>query len=204
MSLSLGKVFNRSYNLRLPFLNGYYNIEIFYHKHSSFVLFQVNPDFNSIDKYEHSAKVAMFKNLDASKFCETFLDLHTYKKETLDIINQFQSIKPDYTLDVNFILNETVHLSKTTYEDRVFYDTLTVYGFTISSFSNEFIFLLVERQNINSKLNKKIVRTSALQISTSPSLDALSEFYNESKQCRKPNIKDRSNIVITFGEDKDV
>lgn len=177
MSLTLGKVFNRSYNLRLPFLNGFYNIGIFYNKISSFVLFQIDSDFSDTDKYEISSKISMFKNLDSSKFCETFLNLHNFRKESLDIINQFDSIKSEYSNDINFILNETNSLSKIVYDDRIFYDTISIYGFTLISYSNEFIFLLVERQNINSKLKKKVVRTTALQIATSRSLDSLEEYH---------------------------
>jgi hypothetical protein len=181
MSLTLGKVFNRNYNLRLPFLNGFYNVGIFYNKISSFVLFQVDSDFSNTDKYESSTKISMFKNLNSSKFCETFLNLHNYKKDTLDIINQFDSIKTEYSMDTNFIINETNSLSKIVYDDRIFYDTLTIYGFTLTSFSSEFLFILAERQNVNLKLKKKIVRTTALQIATSRSLNELEEFYNNSK-----------------------
>ena len=188
MSLTLGKVFNRNYNLRLPFLNGYYDIGIFYNKISSFVLFQVNSDFSNTDKYESSTKISMFKNLNSSKFCETFLNLYNIKKDTMDIINQFDSIKPEYSMDTNFIINETISLSKIKYDDRIFYDTLTIYGFALASFSNEFIFILAERQNINSKLKKKVVRTTALQISTTSSLNELEEFY-QNKQCNNDTQK---------------
>ena len=91
-------------------------------------------------------------------------------------------------MDTNFIINETISLSKIKYDDRIFYDTLTIYGFALASFSNEFIFILAERQNINSKLKKKVVRTTALQISTTSSLNELEEFY-QNKQCNNDTQK---------------
>ena len=84
MSLKLGKSFNRSYNLRVPILDGYYNIGLFFDKKSTFLLFRVDPDF-SHGKFERNVKINMFKNLEQSKFCETFIDLHNYRKNTLDI-----------------------------------------------------------------------------------------------------------------------
>jgi len=180
MGLELGKTFDRSYNMRIPFSEGFYNIGVFFSKRSPFVLFRIDPDFRT-SRHESSVKINMFKSLDASKFCETFINLHNFRKSTLDILNQFHSIKGQYTSDVNFILNETLNLSKVEFEDKIFYDTLTLYGFTLTSFSNDFAFIIAERQNVIKKLSKKVVRTTGLQIGTTPALNLLDEFYNESK-----------------------
>lgn len=182
MPLELGKTFERSYNLRLTFLDGFYNIGVFFSKRSPFVLFSVDPDYKIYTKsLGHAAKINMFKSLEASRFCETFLNLHNFRKNTLDILNQFHSVKGQYESDVNFIFNETLNLAKVEYEEKVFYDNLTLYGFTLTSFSNDFIFIIAERQNIIKKLSKKVVRTTGLQISTTPALNLLDEFYNDSK-----------------------
>jgi len=89
MSLVLGKSLNRNYNIRLPFLDGFYNIGLFYNTKSPFLLFSVEPDI-SFSELKHSVKVNMFKNVESSKFVETFLNLHNYKSYNLDIINQFK------------------------------------------------------------------------------------------------------------------
>jgi len=181
MPLELGKTFERSYNLRLPFLDGFYNISVFFSKRSPFVLFGIERDFKNDRNLEHAAKINMFKSIEASRFCETFLNLHNFRKNTLDILNQFHSVKRQYDSDINFIFNETLNLAKVEYEEKVFYDNLTLYGFTLTSFSNDFIFIIAERQNIIKKLSKKVVRTTGLQISTTPALNLLDEFYNDSK-----------------------
>ena len=135
MSLQLGRSFNRNYTIRLPFLDGFYDVGLFYNNKSSFLLFGVDSDFSQSKNKElkHSIKVNMFKNIESSKFCETFIDLHNYRNQTLDIVNQFKEIKPDYTLDVNFLFNETIILSKIKHEGAVFFDNLTLYCFTLSS-----------------------------------------------------------------------
>lgn len=183
MPLTLGKSFNRNYRLRIPFLDGHYDIGLFFNKKSTLLLFSIEPVFYNSD-FEHNVKINMFKNLESSKFCETFLDLHNYRKSTLDISNQFEKIKPEYYSDLSFVFNESLTLAKVEVEDRTFFDLLNIYGFTINTHINEFLFLLTERHNIVKRLGKKVVRTSGLQIATTPALDMLEDYHQESKQVR--------------------
>jgi len=186
MALSLGKTLNRSYNLRLSFMSGYYDIGIFFNIRSVFLLFNVKPDFSKEgEDHKRNININMFKNLDSSKFCETFLDLHNYRSKNLDIINQFNNIKPDYYQDISFISNETLTLSKVEINNKFLFDCVNIYIFTMNAYVNEFIFLLAERQNIVRKLNKKIVRTTAIQISTKPALEILDNFHQEKLNLKK-------------------
>lgn len=203
MSLSLGKSFDREYKLRIPFLENYYNIGIFFNKKSPFVLFSVDSKFKTNQKQVSSVKVNMFKNLVSSKFCETFLDLHNYKSSNLDILHQFHAIKPEYHADVNFILNETINLSKIDVGDRTLYETLTIYGLSLTSYISEFVFLIAERQNIITKLNKKVVRTTGVQLATTSSLNLLDEFVDEARRYKgkQYNINCNPEEVIKIDED---
>jgi len=177
MALKLGKSFDRNYNLRIPILNGFYDVGIFFNKKSTFLLFSVESETRT-----EGIKINMFKNLESSKFCETFLELHNFRKSTLDILNQFKCIKADYYHEISFIFNETLNLSKIEVDDdKTLYDCLNIYGFTLNSYQNEFVFLITERQNIVRKLNRKIVRTSGIQIGTSQALNMLNDFHEESK-----------------------
>ena len=178
MALKLGKSFDRNYNVRLPFLNGFYDIGLFYNKKSTFLLFSVN---NGGNREGEGIQIKMFKNLVSSKFCEAFLKLHNYRKNTLDIVNQFKEIKPEYFHEISFILNETLTLGKVEIDDgRTLYDCLNIYGFTMNSYINEFIYIITERQNIVKKINRKIVRTSGLQIATTSAIKLLDEYHKDS------------------------
>lgn len=201
MSLTLGKQFNRSYNMRLPFLNGYYNIYIYFNKKSPFVLYNLEPDFSDTNVTK-SVNVNMFKNLSASMFCETFIKLHNFKKSTLDIVNQFHEVKPEFNSDISFICNESINLLKIETDDKVLYDTLTVYGFVFNSYISEFLFIISERQNINQQLGKKFVRTTGLQISTMDASNFLKESNKRLKEGNIPGLykEDKSNEVINFTE----
>ncbi|MHA1814907.1 MAG: hypothetical protein ACTSX1_02795 [Candidatus Heimdallarchaeaceae archaeon] len=186
MSLKLGKQFDRNYNMRISFQRGFYDIGIFYNKQSTFLLFSVDQNSRGDGS---GAKINMFKNLESSKFCETFLELHNYRKNTLDILNQFKCIKPEYYHEISFVFNETINLSKIDIDDKILFDCLNIYGFTLSSYINEFIFILTERQNIAKRFGKKIVRTSGLQIATSQSLDMLNDYHLESRVSGKAGLE---------------
>lgn len=188
MALKLGKQFDRNYNLRVAFQRGFYDIGIFYNKQSTFLLFSVE---QSIRGEGAGVKINMFKNLESSKFCETFLELHNYRKTTLDILNQFKNVRPEYHHEVSFVLNETINLSKIEVDDRILFDCLNIYGFTLNSYMDEFLFILTERQNIAKRFGKKIVRTSGLQIATGQALEMLNDYYNERKTSGKAGLEIR-------------
>ena len=202
MGLTLGKALDRSYSLRIPFLDGYYNITVFFNKKSTFLLFKVDQDFPTKKNIERTAKIAMFKNLESSRFAETFLELHNYRNINLDILNQFHTIKPEYYHDCNIVINETINISKVEIVDKTFYDTLTFYGICLTTYSNEFIFIVAERQNIVKKLNKKVVRTTGLQIATTPAINLLDEYYKEKieSQMRKDTVAPTNTEVIKLSE----
>lgn len=185
MGLVLGKVFNRNYNVRIPLLDGFYNIGIFFNNKSTFLLFSIEPDFSTSKEIKHNSKILMFKNLESSSFASTFLNLHNYRSQSLDIVNQFKNIKGEYTNDVINVLNEDIILSEVREEDNVWYDHLLIYGFTLSSYPNDFLFILTERHNLVPKLKKKIVRTSGIQIATTPSLDLIEEYNKEMIESNK-------------------
>jgi hypothetical protein len=184
MSLTLGRSFDRSYSLRVPLLNSFFNIGIFFNSRSPFLLFRVDNN-SSEGNYEskiNSYKINTFKNIQSSLFCETFLDLYSFRNNSLDIINQFNNIKDYFKDDVNLIINENIILSKIIYNNSTFYDQLIIYGFTLTLYDNQYLFILTERQNIISKLKRKVVRTSGLQIASSDALSIISEYRKNNRR----------------------
>lgn len=197
MSLRLGNKLNRSYSIRLPFNNGFYNITIFLNKGSTFSLFGVESDFQPKQLPQLQSQVntpgmvKMFKNIEASKFCEIFIKLHNFKKETLDILNQYDSIKPEYTGDVSMILNETITMSKIKIQDKDIFDTMNLYGFTILPYVEEYFFMIAERHSIMKKLGKKVVRTIGLQIATPTTIKLLDDYGEEARNSGLFDYSDR-------------
>ena len=77
------------------------------------------------------------------------------------------------------VINEKLTLSKYEVNEKILFDCLNIYGFTLNSYDTEFIFILTERQNIVKNLNKKIVRTSGIQIADSHAIQMLNDFHND-------------------------
>ena len=188
MTLELGKSFNRQYTIRIPIQGSFYDIGIFLNKKTVFTLFDVKSNNKNLN-------VSMFKNIQGSKFCETFLDLHSYRKKSLDIINQFEKVKDEITQNISFLFNENIRLSIVDIDGRELYDVLTVQAFTIDSLSDEFVFILVERQCISKELSKKIVRTTGCQISSNYGLGILDKYHNEYLEDQKNRLKIDPNII---------
>lgn len=195
MSLTLGKLFDRNYNLRVSFLDGFYNIGVFFNRKSDFVLFSTEPSFSSNSK-NIPTKINMFKNLEASTFCDTFLKLYTFKNNNLDILNQFHNVKEEFQDDVIFTFNEAITLGKVKVQDRELYDTITVYGFTMVSAVDEFLFIIAERQNIKPQFGKKKVRTCGMQIATDNSLELINSYKQE--------YREHKNIFLNKSNEGDV
>ena len=193
MALKLGKQFNRNYDIRLPFLNGFYNIGIFFDTMSIFLLFGIDSEFLYTNNVINN-KINMFKNLESSKFCETFIELYNYKRSSLDIINQFKNIKPEYSGDVSFILNETLILNKININNKDIYDKLNIYGLTINTHKDEFIFIIVERHYILRRFERKIVRSTGIQISSLSGIDMLNDYHIESHTAGKKGTEVRYGV----------
>jgi hypothetical protein len=106
-------------------------------------------------------------------------------------------------------MNETINLSKIELEDdKTVFDCLNIYGFTLNSFSTEFVYIITERQNIVKKLNRKIVRTSGIQIGTTQALGMLNDYHNESRNSGKAGyervlpISQKDKKIIKLDEEK--
>lgn len=178
MSLVLGKELNRVYTLRHPFLDGYFNIGAFCHKKNSQVLFKIDPSFPSYDNNMKSRGIiiTMFKNLRTSKFCEVFIDLHSYRSSNLDIYNQIKQIQEGLSEQITYMFNETIQFGRVEYGDKFLNDCLILYGLTMTHHQSDYLFVIAERHNILKQQGKKVVRTTAVQISSQAALETLEDF----------------------------
>ena len=193
MSLSLGKVFNRSHFMRVHFLDGYYDIGIFFTTKNHFVLFNARPVASMVDNT--NVQIQMFKNLEASKFCQVFLDLHSYKSDKLNIRNQIAKVKDGMEKEINLQYNETITLSKIQLsKDKKVSDFLNIHGYTLPNYPSEYLFLVAERCFISRKDNKKVVRTVAIQISTIDTFDFIEGLYLTSVGKLTPPVIDTHNL----------
>lgn len=192
--LTFGTKANRSYSMYLPFKTSFITISCFFSKTSTFLGFQTRDDLQGITK-EFDIQVSTFKDLKRSLFSNTFLDIKDYRSDTLDIRNQFSDILPPYSELIQYITNESIKIQKVTTTSGTFNSVLYLYSFSFTDYPGDFLYVLAERQHIDTILNKKLVRTSAIQISTKECLDGMvkmADHYRgeENHRMRKSDHKD--------------
>lgn len=163
--VTFGSRLNRSYSLYFPFLGEYITVTVFFSKANSSLAFKTTPRYNEQDR-DSKLVVSTYKDLKQSIFSSTFLDIKDFKSENLDIRSQFSNILPDFKEKIQYVSNESIKLSKVQTDNGTFENLLFLYAFTFNDYVDDFLYLLAERQHIDTILNKKIVRTSAIQIST--------------------------------------
>jgi len=123
----------------------------------------------------------IYRDLRQSSFASTFLDIRDLKSSNLDIRCQFSNILPNFKDKIQYFSNETIKLSKVQTSNGPFESVLYLYVFGFSDYPDDFIYCLAERQHIDTVIGKKLVRTSAIQISTKDCLENMNKmvsFYN--------------------------
>jgi hypothetical protein len=140
-------------------------ISVYFHKSNTFLGFKTDSKVYGWCK-DKTITVNTYKDLRNSLFASSFLDIKDLKSDNLDIRCQFSNILKEYNDHIQYICNESIKLSKITTENGTFDNLLYLYGFTFTNYQGDFIYLLAERQHIDVTISKKLVRTSAIQLST--------------------------------------
>jgi len=204
--LTFGNKLNRMYTLFLPFMDDYCEISVLFNKSNSFTGFNLDQR-NYVKSRSGEIKCSIFSELDKSAFATSFLDLRNYKSRNLDIRLQFNNILPEYKDKIHYESNETVKLSKITTPNGKLESCLYIYVFKLTDLVNDFLFCLAERQHIDIVLDRKVVRTSAIQLCTNSAYEDISLMIEKSnrKIVQTENIdsinifQDRKNVKDDIG-----
>ena len=163
--LTFGNKLNRQYSLYLPFMNDSCEISILFNKLTSFIGFNLDQK-NYLDSRNGLIKSTIFTDLSASAFATSFLDIRNFHSKNLDIKNQFNNVLPEYKERIHYETNETCKLAKVQTPKGQLESCLYIYIFRLTDFGNDFLYCLAERQHIDVALDRKVVRTAALQLSS--------------------------------------
>jgi hypothetical protein len=173
--LTLGSKLNRLYSLYFPFMTGFCEISILFNKSNSFIGFNVDQT-NYIKSRNNELKCYIFNDLSKSAFATSFLDIRNFRSKNLDIQQQFNNILPEYKDKIHYETNETCKLSKITTSKGVLESCLYTYVFRLTDYGNDFIYVLAERQHIDVAMDRKIVRTAAIQLSSNDCNEDLEKY----------------------------
>lgn len=201
--LTFGNKLNRSYTLYLPFMNTNCEISILFNKANSFVGFNLDQS-NYIKSREGQIKSFIFNDLSRSAFATSCLDLRDYRSKNLDIKQQFNNILPAFKDKIHYETNETCKLSKIDTSKGKLESCLYIYVFRLTDFGNDFIFCLTERQHIDTQLDRKVVRTSAIQISSNPVYEDLITLVESSNKKVTQKNQSIESVNDFFGDKENV
>lgn len=179
--LTLGNKLNRSYSIYLPFMEDHCEISILFNKTNSFIGFNLDQT-HYVQSRNGDIKSFLFPELTRSAFATTFLDLKDLRTKNLDIKQQFYNIKSEFKNRIHYETNETIKLTKVVTPKGDFDSTLYIYVFRFTDFGNNFLYTLVERQHIDIVLDKKIVRSAGIQLSSNEAnedLVTMVQSYNQ-------------------------
>jgi len=162
---TLGNKLNRLYSIYLPFMDTHCEITVVFNKSNSFLGFNLDQK-HYVGSRNNEMHSSIYQDLSKSEFATSFLDIRNYKSRNLDIKQQFHNILPDFKDKIHYETNETVKLSKVQTSKGNFESCLYLYIFRYTDFDNNFLYCLAERQHIDVVLDKKIVRTCAIQLAS--------------------------------------
>lgn len=201
--LTLGSKLNRSYSLYLPFMEDFCEISILFNKSNSFIGFNLDQQ-NYIRSRNNEIKSFIFNDLSKSAFATSFLDIRDFRSKNLDIKQQFNNILPEFKDKIHYETNETVKLSKINVPGGAKLEScMYIFVFRLTDAGNDFLYCLTERQHIDVVLDKKIVRTAAIQLSSNECNEDLTSMIetttrqviqSESVDSIKDLFGDRKNI----------
>jgi len=163
----LNEKYNRAYSIKLKFENGISELNVFYNKSNLYTAFTLDQTTYERTKRGPYTNIIFF-DLSKSIFCKTFLDVKNFYTNTIDVKNQYNCIFPYHRDIVTCELDETILLGKhkVTWNKAPQDNNISVRVFRLSLYEDNFFYVFVERQLIDPVLHKKIVRTSAFQLST--------------------------------------
>ena len=187
---TLGNKLNRSYDLYVPFMDSNCEISIIFNKSNSFLGFNLDHK-NYIKSRNNELHSSIYQDLNKSVFATSFLDIRNFRSKTLDIKQQFHNILPDYRDTIHYETNETIKLSKVTTKKGDFESCLYVYIFRYTNFDNNFLYCLAERQHIDSVLDKKIVRTCAIQLASNECYEDMASIV---ESVNRKYVKESSDV----------
>lgn len=191
-----GNKLNRSYSIHLPLGKKYCSISVYFNKMNSFIGFNIDRDTYN-DSKSNSCKYNNFDDLTKSAFATTFLDIRNFEADNLDIRNQFNDILSNFKNKIHYETNETIKLSKIKIRNNKYSEScLYIYIFRFTDYGDDFLYCLAERQHIDTTISKKIVRSSACQLST----PKMNEVFNEMIENSNKSFIEKENVDQALGD----
>lgn len=195
---------DRAYTLKFSFQNRLGDMTVYYNTNNLFTAFNLDQY-----TYEKTCKRGfsntIFFNLDRSLFAKTFLDLKNFKTNSCEIKNQYYGILPQHRSIIQCELQEKIVISshKVLWDKYPQENNLIINMLRLSLYDQDFVYLIAQRQIIDKVLDKKLIRTSAIQIETENTrkyLTNASKMFSTSQEIKKQDCEDAMRSLFVNDE----
>lgn len=175
--ITFGSKANRCYSIFVPFNNKEIIIDTYFSRCNTYIGFNHDSIVNDMIINDNVSST-IYKDINESIFCKTFLKTTNFISDSLDIKNQYNGVIDDRKDRIHNYSVESVRVSKIKTANGDFESTLNVYSFSLTDYMRDFLYVIAERQHIDTVIGKKLVRTSAIQISKKHICDNILKMYN--------------------------
>ena len=177
LNIKLSSDYNRAFVFTAYPNNDPVHFSIKYNKTSPSLQFEIGGNNNTVKNGKVS--VQMYRNLDICKFTSMFFSLDSTKTEKHDFRSRFVGIRKLYHNEIFKFLNERIDLNVPEDWNKVGQNLLTVTGWKLHSFEDDFIYYFVQRKFFNKVARVSVIRTAGLQFSTPRGEEALQKYYDD-------------------------
>jgi hypothetical protein len=174
---------------------------ILHHKMTSAIQFCVNTNTNPLKNQE--VNFAVFRDLNNSTFCRTFLSYENLNNTTHDYQNKFLGVRRSYEKYVIPFFREKVELHIQD-SNKPSLNYMIVFGWKLQDINDDLMFYLVQRKCFNNITKKHIIRTAGLQFATKSGLDVLSAYATNSDNSIKKVSKIPDFIMSDTADEEEI
>ena len=158
MNADKSKNFNRSINYLLDFKKKEFNLNILFNKHNTYTAYHI--DKSSFNHLKNKNSINVCFDLRKSNFCNTFLDICDMDTDNCNLKSTFNGIFTQHKDILYYDVKETIILDKVIQGDSFIENKLDINILKLYKFPNDFLFCILNRQCVNEKYRKRIVRSS--------------------------------------------
>ena len=190
--------FTSKYTLCLKYLNKNIDLSILANEFNTYTAYHIDHSIYNTFRSRYNLNI-MF-DISRSNFCNTFLDIGTYRSDDCDHVNKFNGIFTQYKDIITYKKNQSIVFNKVLKNNKFIENKLDIYILGLTKFSDSFIYCICNRQFIDENRYKSIVRSSSFCIYTRECYTYLNKLYKKYKSCGVKYQDTEDAISSLFGE----
>lgn len=171
--------FTSRYTFEVNFFNKKIDLSILSNSNNTYIAYHI--DHNVYNTYKNKYNLNITFNIQKSMFCNTFLDINSYKNDGLDRQNKFCGIFTQYKDILYYDLNQSIVFNKIVKGSSILENKLDIYVIKLTKFKDSFLYCICNRQFIDKRTYKNIIRSSSFCMYSRDCYKYLNNLYKKYK-----------------------